>query len=638
MKRKIVSCSLCVLMALLLAVTVLPTVNAWAAKENFAVGSVAISGIETPLAGAKPDYTPKIADGASYALAENGVQWEEYDSDWEWQSTLHANSIFKKDHWYVVMVTVDVKSGFFFSDSVSGTINGAAAQTNGKPTSSRASFYVSFQCTETAITKVDLSVIAPAVGKFPTFAKVNTDQYESKNTDPKLSNQTNGVVWTNMSSGVNLTVSNVFKENISYSVSYTLYPKSGYQFSENLAVTVNGQKALVRFEDGYITVRLENMVATYKTIPSVTITGVTAPVAGKTPSYDVVATGTHCAVQGQNDDRWVNGVSWAEFEPGAFYGITMKKTDVFKPGYTYKVYIDVVPTDPAYAFVQDQSVATVNGMSAYVVVADRNARVIYSFDTPAEQTISKVELNVTAPAAGAKPAFDKIDGTGYYSENDSNAMAAYKNGIAWFETADPYIAAQTFEAGKSYTLRICLSPKAGYNFNKSLTATVNGKTAAVTAYDDGTVLLEVALTVPTAPHTHTPSAWQTDDGSHWKICTDPECGSVVTARQLHTNTDADGKCDICGYQLHVQDPEDPDAPTVPLDPSGPSDPEDPDAPTDPTEPGGPANPTAPADPTDPGNPDDPNDPPKDYTIWIVAALVVPVAGGAGIVLLLKKKK
>lgn len=635
MKRKIVSCSLCVLMALLLAVTVLPTVNAWAAKENFAVGSVAISGIETPLAGAKPDYTPKIADGASYALAENGVQWEEYDSDWEWQSTLHANSTFKKDHWYVVTVTVDVKSGSFFSDSVSGTINGAAAQTNGKPTSSRASFYVSFQCTETAITKVDLSVIAPAVGKFPTFAKVNTDQYESKNTDPKLSNQTNGVVWTNMSSGVNLTVSNVFKENISYSVSYTLYPKSGHQFSENLAVTVNGQKALVRFEDGYITVRLENMVATYKTIPSVTITGVTAPVAGKTPSYDVVATGTHCAVQGQNDDRWVNGVSWAEFEPGAFYGITMKKTDVFKAGYTYKVYIDVVPTDSAYAFVQDESVATVNGMSAYVTVADRNARVICSFDTPPEQTVSKVELNVIAPAAGQKPGYDKLDGTGYHSVNDSNASGAYKNGIAWFEAADSYVAADTFEAGKSYTLRITLSPKAGYHFSKSLTATVNGKKATVTSYDDGTVLLEVVLTAPTAPHTHTPSDWQTDDGYHWKVCTDPECGSIVISRQLHTNTDEDSKCDICGYQLPTQAPENPEDPTNPSQPSDPENPDDPKNPSQPVDPDEPADPTAPTDPADPGDHDDP---PKDYTILIVAAVAVPVAAGAGLVLVLKKKK
>ena len=64
-------------------------------------------------------------------------------------------------------------------------------------------------------------------------------------------------------------------------------------------------------------------------------------------------------------------------------------------------------------------------------------------------------------------------------------------------------------------------------------------------------------------------------------------------------------------------------------------PDDPTKPSQPADPDEPADPTAPTAPADPGDHDDP---PKDYTILIVTAVAVPVAGGAGLVLLLKKKK
>lgn len=707
MKLKMMKRSLCVALALLLTMVCVPMMKTFAAKEMYTVKSVSISGIAVPLAGAKPDFTAEVSESRC-ELAANAVQWDEYDEDWEWQAELNANSTFKKGYWYVVSVTVNAKDDYAFDAAVSGSINGQSANNNGKPTTSKAGFYISYQCTDTAITNVELTVVNPAVGKFPTFAKVNTTQYESKNTDPKLSNQTNGVVWTNMSSGVNLSVSNPFKENVSYSVSYTLYPKSGYQFYDNLTATINGKKALVRFEDGYIIVRLENMVAEYKPITSVAITGVTAPAAGKTPSYEFTATGNYFAVQGENDDSRVNGVYWAEFEPGSFYGLTMKKTDVFKPGYIYKLYIDLVPTDSAYAFAQDQSVVTVNGKEAVVVVDGRNARAIYAFDvlpaplavpgvsinciapvagkTPnynittagsyytvvdqdseywvngvawvefvpgansgtmikktdtfkagnkyaivmdltvttenyafvqdittaivngktatinidgkiahlmyvfpavSQLTVSKVEINVTAPAAGAKPSFDQVEGAGYYSDNNGNAPAVFKNGVAWFKTPSSYITAgttETFEAGMDYTLKISLTSKEGYAFSKSLTATVNGKTATVTQFDDGSIMLEVVLSTPAVPHTHTPSDWQMDDGYHWQICTDAECGSILGRREMHLNTDEDGKCDTCGYQLPIEVPEDPIDPPV-TDPTDPpvNDPTDPPV-TDPTDP------------------------------------------------------
>lgn len=753
MKLKMMKRGLCALLVLFLAVALLPVLNTYAAKENFAISAVSVTGIDVPLAGAKPDFTAEVSSSARYVLADNAVEWVEYDEGWEWTADLTANSTFKKGYWYVVYATVNAKDGYSFNSSVSGSIDGNSAMNSGKPTSEKASFYFAFQCTDTAITKVELTVVSPAVGKTPTFAKVDTTQYESKNNDPKLSNQTNGVVWTNMSSGVNLTVSNPFKENVNYSVSYTLYPKSGYQFAKNLTATINGKTALVKQENGYIVVRLENLKASYKTITPVTITCVTAPAVGKTPTYTLNAAGNYFTVQGQNDDYWSNGVAWVEFKPGATSGTVMKKTATFKPGYTYKLYIDLVPTDAAYAFVKNESVVTVNGKNATVVVDGRNARAIYSFDTlpeltvpgvsvnctapvagktpnytittsgsyysvvdqdsdywvngvawvefvpgassgtmmkktdkfkagnkyaicmdvtvstdgyafvkdqttatvngktatlnidgktarliytfPAlsQMTVSKVEINVTAPAAGAKPSFDKIDGNGYYSDNNGNPVAVFKNGIAWFKSPSAYIAAGTngtFEAGKDYTLKISLVAKDGYVLAKNLTATVNGKTAAVTHLDNGGAMLEVVLSTPKTPHTHTPSGWQTDDEYHWKVCTDAQCGSIVVQKQMHLNSDSDGKCDTCGYQLPIELPDDPTKPTEP------NTPDDPTVPTDPLDPTVPSEPEVPTEATKPA--DDAKEPADNSGfIWIAVAALILAIGAVVVVVILKNK-
>ena len=638
---------ICTVLAMVFLLGVLPVTTALAAKEMFQINAVAVTGIDVPLAGAKPDFTAEVSSSARYELAENAVVWEEYDEGWEWQSTLTANSTFKKGNWYVVFVKLNPKSGYDFTDTITSTINGNTADAGISGGNSR-EIYASFQCTNTAITQVDLNVVMPTVGQTPTFAKVDTLEYESANNNPKFTNQTNGVVWTNMSTNVNLSVSNPFKKATKYAVTYTLYSKRGYTFAKDLKATINGKTALVQQVDNYVLIRLENLTPSYKTITSVAVTDVTAPAVGKTPDYNITTAGDHYSVVDQNSDYWVNGVGWVEFIPGNSSGNMMKKTDTFKVGNKYAIIMDVSATTEGYQFVKDSTTATVNGKSATLSVeADgMTARLIHTFSALSQMTLSKVELNVTAPAAGAKPAFDKIDGTGYYSDNNGNSAAAFKNGIAWFKSASSYIGAgttETFEAGKDYTLKISLAAEDAYAFSKTLTATINGKTATVTAFEDGSVLLEVVLSTPKAPHTHTPSSWQTDDEYHWKVCTDATCGSIVVQKQMHLNSDPDGKCDTCGYQLPIEVPDDPVDPPVtdPIDPPV-DDPVDPPV-DDPTEPPV-VNPTDPPvdDPTEPA----PTTPAANETeepaanngwVWIVLGGSMVVLAVA-VVLFVKKKK
>ena len=76
---------------------------------------------------------------------------------------------------------------------------------------------------------------------------------------------------------------------------------------------------------------------------------------------------------------------------------------------------------------------------------------------------------------------------------------------------------------------------------------------------------------------HNPStAWSTDGEYHWKECT--RCAGQQLEKSAHSDSNNDGKCDVCEYQTGAQ------APDTPSDPSGPTDPSDPTEPTDPQDP------------------------------------------------------
>jgi len=94
----------------------------------------------------------------------------------------------------------------------------------------------------TPIDRVDLTVVKPVIGKTPTFAKVDTTQYYSEKYGT-VSNCSNGVTWTNQDSGVNITVSNPFKADTTYKVTYYLTAKEGYKFTRSTVCTINGVTA-----------------------------------------------------------------------------------------------------------------------------------------------------------------------------------------------------------------------------------------------------------------------------------------------------------------------------------------------------------------------------------------------------------
>ena len=252
MKRKI----LCLLLSLALLCSLLPIPAAFAAQT---ITSIEVN-FPAPVAGASPSYTPTFLTNAPYYNSDythggwtNNVMWV----DEETQIPLTAGtSVFAEGKVYSVTVYLTPNDGYAFAENdadITATINGQPVKTIyrlGKQIGIKYVFPATASAPLTAIDKVDLTVVKPVVGKTPTFAKVDTAQYFSEKYGT-VSNCTNGVTWTNQSSGVNITVNNPFKADTKYRVTYYLTAKDGYEFTASTACTINGTAAALELTDRY---------------------------------------------------------------------------------------------------------------------------------------------------------------------------------------------------------------------------------------------------------------------------------------------------------------------------------------------------------------------------------------------------
>ncbi len=523
--KKFLSLALTVIMLLCL----MPTTSVFAAS----VTMVDAVNIELPVAEEKPDFSADLPNWSD-AHKITGVEWVEYDEGWEWEKDMSANDTFKEGYWYVVYVHFETTSGNNFSETINPHINNETAKVSGpavQANRTKVSIYKAYQATKapTAISKVDLNVVKPVVGKTPTFAKVDTTQYFSEKYGT-VSNCSNGVTWTNQSNNINITVNNPFKEGAKYTVTYYLTAKDGYKFTTATQCIINGAAATLELIDKY-----------------------------------------HAKVSLKN----------------------------------------IVPGD-------------------------------------GKKEVSSVSIYVTAPKEGEKPNYTKIDGTEYYTDNGINGTSTkiYKNGIAWYKSASSYISpgtTETFKGGSEYTVKLSLIPKDEYKFAKNVSAKLNGKTATVETFDDGSINISVKLTALNKEHKHTDSDWKTDNDNHWKVCTDTACGTITVAKEAHKDQNKDNKCDVCAYAIPKADISTPDQTTS----SKPSTNDSTQSKPTTSEPD--TNETqssiATDTETDNSTPQDNNSELKENNgnsstwIWIVLAIVIVLAAaGAVVFIVLKKKK
>ena len=282
-------------------------------------------------------------------------------------------------------------------------------------------------------------------------------------------------------------------------------------------------------------------------ITKVEVTGIDVPVVGVAPDMNATA--------GNGYYNLANRIQWKEYNEDKILQRVLTASDTFRAGYYYAVFVTVF-TDADIPFTS-QTTGTINGKTAQMQEPQDNGCsivLVYNFAEILKEPVKELDLTIPAPADGEKPDYTKLDGNSYYSDNGLNGTSTriYKNGIAWYKSTTSAMTpgtGETFRADADYQLKISLLPKEGYFFHENISVTINGKTATVEFFDDGSINASVSLTAAGPAHTHTPSEWRTTGAYHYKACT--TCGEFLD-QEDHKGGVATcaekGKCTVCGYE------------------------------------------------------------------------------------------
>lgn len=366
--KKILSLVLAVIMLLCL----MPTTLVFAAKEE-SITNLTLT-VTAPQEGAKPAYdkidgrgyySDNGLNGVSTRIYKNGIAWYKSASSYFSPGT---TATFEGNKDYIVKINLLAKGNFKFANNVTATVNGKTATVEYSDVDGSvvvSAVLTSTADTKTAISKVDLNVVRPVVGKTPTFAKVDTTQYFSEKYGT-VSNCSNGVTWTNQSNNINITVNNPFKEGAKYTVTYYLTAKDGYKFTTATACTINGSVASISVTDAtHAKISLDDLVPGdgKKEITGLDLS-VTAPKDGEKPNYTKIdGTGYYSdnGINGTSTKIYKNGIAW--YKSASSY-ISPSTTETFKGGSEYTIKIALTAKD-GYKFAKTVT-AKINGKIATV--------------------------------------------------------------------------------------------------------------------------------------------------------------------------------------------------------------------------------------------------------------------------------
>ena len=222
-------------------------------------------------------------------------------------------------------------------------------------------------------------------------------------------------------------------------------------------------------------------------IAKVTLTGVYAPAVKKYPDYTTVtlSPGSHCSVTTAGTSlHWEysrNGEDWFSMNMG------QDGSMAYEYGVYYRVWLMLTPDD-GYAFTENTSV-TLNGRSCEVAPMNGSLKATYVFDR-----LWKGEIGTVAIDGIGEPALDEYpDFSSFSVANDVHfSVGAAGTSILWhaadradaepndWEDLNSHLAVQgTFPEGKFIRMRVVCMAEDGYRFSDNLSATLNGKPAAV---------------------------------------------------------------------------------------------------------------------------------------------------------------
>lgn len=352
----------------------------------------------------------------------------------------------------------------------------------------------------TGITIVDVNI--PRPGATPDY-KVTYGAGCTSTTRFDSVSQINGIEWRykRVNTWKVLKPTDTFMENVEYTVAIVVKAQNGYSFKTNngspsVSCTINGNRANVVGITGQnnrdVLVAIFTFpAAEYFTLNTVGVKSIETPQLGYTPDF---------TAEPISDRYTVSSLSWFDKTDLKY----LSENDTFAENHSYMLTV-TLNTLPGNKFLTDRNdiaafTAKINGAAAKVVysttLGGTKASITAEYDV--SPVISKISVSdIEIPKAGNRADYTcNINTPGYEIVPD---------GISWERQFAPNTDLQandTFEAGKSYRLLICLKAKEGFVFKMNngdvvAAAEING-VAAMIYNNVGNTYCEIAYfyTVP----------------------------------------------------------------------------------------------------------------------------------------------
>ena len=324
---------------------------------------------------------------------------------------------------------------------------------------------------------LDISIDAPKAWAAPTFY---TNSVKNEYGNIGVAKVVN-VSWYQYNPGKSMTSSDTFQADKIYEVTVRLEEVTGFLFAKNtfgeyyMTANVNGMAANVTPVYGNsnqvdVSFRFDPVGGL---ISSASVTGIDAPVAGKTPDYSGTLGSTEYKFMNQNDAIFKNGITWYDSTDSKYVNTTHK----FIGGHVYMVEIHLVPeagktfSDDAEGYVNNVSIGVVAGGGAEIAL-------VYTFPacTQTGEMLTAVSISgIDKPMADKTPDYSGTLGSTKYKLKNENSTY-FKNGIVWYDlTRSSYMkTTEKFQPDHEYLLEIVMVPAEGYYFSTDVLATVNG--------------------------------------------------------------------------------------------------------------------------------------------------------------------
>lgn len=469
------------------SVTVKRTFYVEAEIVDAPISAVSVSGLTAPAAGQTADFTVSPGD-SSYSVSQ--VIWYNADSS----VTLSQSEKFVAGVRYQVQIILEAASGYSFSNSVSGNLNGSSAVC-GAVTGKDAAKYVAIlqeytissenQITQVAITDLTTPVKGAAPDVSVTVA--SSAQYVVDSVSWKKWKTSDS-----STSAVTMSSQEKFLSGYNYRVNIVLRAKTDYSFATNSAGepavsgTVNGAAALPAVSvDGkngaqYVCICFDYSLEA-KVIQSVSVADVIEPFAGQSPSNR-----TRVSPEALYT---VDKIFWemrdGEQPSGDF--TQMNDIAIFTGGMFYRVNVVLKAKEGAEFAVgenrQSTVTGTINGAATRPAESyggkDLTEYICISYEFPMlTDFISHVEIyKIDEPQEGKYPDLEgKVPDDALYTI-DQVTWERREKDLAKYVKLSSY---ETFEEDQDYRVTIRLRAKSGGSFyvnqyeELQVTATVNG--------------------------------------------------------------------------------------------------------------------------------------------------------------------